>query len=170
MHSSRGWLFLTLQEQFIVVECFLRDMTILCIFFKCYHIELQNSFCTGVTETSVSSAVMGPVCFRSRCWISGGTWFVGVLQFEVWRLLAVWVQMDSNLGQGLMWCPQWSRVCRGKACLGVNRWRGAGDLQVQSDAGNSGGGTFIYSSFSTHSYLKAESRATVLKPSSLQLF
>lgn len=51
------------------------------------------------------------------------------------RVLAVRLHLDADLGHWLAWRQERRRVPGGEARLGVGRWGGAGDLQVQSDAG-----------------------------------
>lgn len=51
------------------------------------------------------------------------------------RVLAVRLHLDADPGHWLAWRHERRRVPGGEARLGVGRWGGAGDLQVQSDAG-----------------------------------
>lgn len=99
-------------------------------------LHLQNRLSTRVAKVSMQLSVKVSVYSRWRqvmrgVRVSEVVVSVLVVGVEV-RLLVVWLHLDAD--HGLAWRQVRRRVLGDKARLGVGRWGGAGDLQVQSDA------------------------------------
>lgn len=118
--SGRLWVLISMQH-FAPSLC-------VCV---CSSMRLQNGLSTRVTKVSMKFSVKVSVYSRRRQVIRRTK---VVLCGVRARLIAVWLHLDADLGHGLAWRQVQQRVPRGKARLGVGRWGGAGDLQVQRDA------------------------------------
>lgn len=93
---------------------------------------LQNSLSTGVTKVSVQFSLKVSVNSAWRRVVRRRA--EEVLGGAGAGLLTDWLHLDADGGNRLARRRVWRRVSGVEAHLGVGRWGGAGDLQVQSDA------------------------------------
>lgn len=95
---------------------------------------LQNSLGTRVSETSVAFSLRVSVASTWRQVVRGRRRAEEVLAGAGAGLVADRLHLDADSGHGLARRRVGRRVPGVEARLGVGRWGGAGDLQVQSDA------------------------------------
>lgn len=129
--SGRLWVIISMQHfaPSSLSEC-------VCVIRFSLLLHLQNRLSTRVAKVSMQLSVKVSVHSRWRqvmrgVRVSEVVVSVLVVGVEV-RLLVVWLHLDAD--HGLAWRQVRRRVLGDKARLGVGRWGGAGDLQVQSDA------------------------------------